>query len=144
LLLRNVGVAPSQGFALRLVRDGTTDRHAAVDLLGPIVVRLQRNLELIARLGLSMAEPVVRFKLDPGGGQEIECRGGNEVAARQQFFGDHPRAGIEQFVSAVGHAFGQREVASEPGPRHTHARMIEAVERAIGRTPALIARAPVT
>src|SRR5260370_37826231 len=80
------------GFALRLVRDGTTDRHAAVDLLGPIVDRLQPNLELIALLGLSMAEPVVRFKLDPGGGQEIECRGGNEVAARQQLFGDHPRA----------------------------------------------------
>ena len=129
--------------ARRRIGDGASDLHAAVDPLGPIVVRLQRDFEFVARLGQAVAEPIMCFELDPRGGQEIECGGGNKGAARQQFARDHPRAGIEHRVPAVGHAFGQWEVAAESSTGHAHARMIEAVERAIGRTPAFLARAPV-
>jgi hypothetical protein len=129
--------------AWRGVADGATDLHAAVDRLGPIIVRLQRDFEFVTRLGQAVAEPIMCFELDPGGGQEIECRGRNKGAARQQFARDHPRAGIEQRVPIVGYAFGQWEIAAESGTGHAHARMIEAVERAIRRTPTFLARAPV-
>lgn len=131
-------------FTRRSVGDSPANLHAAVDpfVFGPGIARLQRDLELVFRLGNPMTEPIMRFELDPGGGQQIEAGRGNEGVARQQFHRNHARAGFEQVVYAVRRAFRQREIASEPGARHAHARMVEAVERAIGGAPPLITGAP--
>src|SRR4051794_19287605 len=94
-------------FTWRLVANGPTDLHAVVDPLirRPFVVWRQRNFELVSRLRGPMAEPIMRFELDPGGGQQIEAGRRNKFVARQQFLRDHARTGFERVVQAVRYAF---------------------------------------
>src|SRR5262249_53242624 len=66
----------------------------------------------------------------------------NEGASGQQFARNQTRVWIKQRIVTIRHGFRQRDVSAETSPGHSHARVLETVERAVSGSPTFLAGAP--
>src|SRR5438552_3515700 len=86
-------------------------------MLPPAVAVGEWYFEWVLRDWLAVIEPVVRFELDPCGGEQVQRYRRKELPAGQQLLAYQARAGLEQLRFGLRKGVGQRNVAAEPRAR---------------------------
>jgi hypothetical protein len=65
-------------------------------MLGPRVVRLERDHPWVLLLLLAVAEPVVHLELDPGAGEQVERRRRDELLPGEELAADEAWVRLER------------------------------------------------